>query len=227
MNKKIVLGLLLAASTQLAVAEGNGSIAPKLSTLGLGLEYKYPVTDQFSVGVGAYGGSYSRTEETDKVEYDADLKLRHLTVLGNYYPWDNGFHFAGGLVLNGTKLEADAQATGAMADKKFEFNGNTYTVSQIGGAHAKADFRRVAPYLGIGWDNGNKGAEGWSVAASAGLMFSGSPDVQLTYDKCDSSLGIDCNQLDKDIAKERAEFEDDLDSFKVWPVVSIGAMYRF
>ncbi len=224
MNKKIALTLVLAATTQLATAEGNGSIAPVISTLGAGVEYKYPVTDEIAVGVGAYAGNFSHTEKGDNVTYNSDLKLRHVAVTGSYYPWDNGFHVAGGIVVNDSRLEAHANAK---EGKSFNIDGKTYTTEEVGSVDAKVDLRRVAPYVGVGWDNGNKGAEGWSIAASAGVMFNGDPDLSLAASKCDLNTAEACAELDRRIENERADFENNLNALKVYPVLSVGAEYSF
>ncbi len=227
MKNKIALALLLGASS-CAFAGEFGAISPKLSTLGLGVEYKHPITENIAVSAGLYGANYSRNDTTNKVKYDAKLKLRHFSLLGNYYPWDNGFHFAGGLVFNGTKVEADAEATqtAGLAGKKFTFNGRDYTVgADIGSSvSAKADFRKVAPYLGIGWDNGNKSGAGFSVAASAGVMFSGKPKLTYNYDCKNAAL---CSQLEQDIQKEKDDLQKDLNKLKIYPVLSLGIMYNF
>ncbi len=153
------------------------------------------------------------------------MKLRHFSVLGNYYPWNNGFHFAGGLVLNGTKVTADAKPTDAGS---YTFGDKTYTSADIASADAKIDFRNIAPYVGIGWDNGNQGGAGWSVAASAGAMFTGSPDVTFNANCTDAakSAGL-CDEIQRSAEDERRELEDDVDEFKVYPVISLGAMYKF
>ncbi len=220
-----------------AMADSFGTVSPKLSTLGAGVEYKYPVTDEIAVSAGLYGLNYSRNETRSDVKYDAKLKLRHVSVLGNYYPWDNGFHFASGLVFNGTKVTAHAEPK---SDKTYHFGGNDYSVNDVGSADAEVSFRKVAPYLGIGWDNGNKTGEGLSIAASLGVMFTGSPEVDFDYTEGTGMTALKNGnaveqkaykelktRLDTDIEKERKELEDDVDSFKAYPVVSIGFAYSF
>ncbi len=236
MKKRTVLcfAVALGLSSSPAMADSFGTISPKLSTLGVGLEYKYPVTDEIAVSAGFYGFNKSRSESRSDLDYNAKLQLRHFSVLGNYYPWDNGFHFAGGLVLNNSKITADAKPK---AGRTYDFNGVTYTTADVGSADAEVSFRKIAPYVGIGWDNGNKTGAGLSVAASLGVMFTGSPKVDFNYTegagmvalKNTNSVAYNAlkTRLDRDIAAERKELEDDVDSFKAYPVLSIGISYSF
>lgn len=201
-----------------ASAQSNGAISPKLSTLGLGLEYRYDFSSNWAASAGIYGMSISRTETRSDIKYDADLKLRHFAVLGHYYPWENGFRFSGGLVFNGTKLDGNATNSGTI-----DLNGTPYPVAQLTSVQAKADFRKIAPYLGLGWDSGDRSSAGLSFTADLGVMFTGKPNVSLTPN-CAGA----CPQVILDAAEgERASLEKDLDSFKAYPVISVGLTYRF
>ncbi len=221
MNKKITLGLLVIACTQMVIAQDvSGSISPKLSTLGVGVEYKYPVADDIAVAVGAYGGTHRRSNDIDGVPYNMDVKLRNVMIAGDYHPMDNGLYVSGGVVLNGTKIEGERK----LQNGSYEFNGQKYAENQISSADVTADFRKVAPYVGIGWDNGNKGEAGWSVSASAGVMFSGSPEVEFDV-TCKTKGG--CGNLKDNVEAARRDLEEDVEHFKYYPVLSAGAMYRF
>lgn len=207
-----------------ALAQSNGAISPKLSTLGLGLEYRYDFSSNWAASAGIYGMSISRTETRSDIKYDADLKLRHFAVLGHYYPWENGFRFSGGLVFNGTKLDGRATtANGAT----INLDGINYTSASLGSVQAKADFRKVAPYLGLGWDSGDRSSAGLSFTADLGVMFTGKPNVSLTPNfaaGCDAACRT---AIQTRADNERASLEKDLDSFKAYPVISVGLTYRF
>lgn len=221
--KKYLLISMALATMQMATAESVGAITPKISTMGIGLEYEHPIDNNFSISAGLHGYNYSRSLTQDKVSYDAKLKLRFFTVTGNYYPWDNNFRFSGGLALNNSKLSATARPTGGT----YDINGNTYTASQIGSANASVDFNKVAPYIGVGWESGDRKKEGLSFSADLGIMITGKPDVALNV-QCGSGVTTTaCNRIQRDAEVERGKLQDKVNSFNIYPVISIGATYRF
>lgn len=223
MNKKLFFALLAIGGTQVAFAESIGGVTPKISTMGLGLEYQYPISNDFSISAGAYSLNYERSETRSGVKYDADLKLRFLSVLANYYPWETDFRFSGGLVLNGSQVDANGVATGG----NYDFNGTSYTAAQIGSANAEVDFNNVAPYIGIGWDSGDRTKAGLSFSADVGAIFMGKPDVSFNVQCGAGVTAATCRNIQTDAEAERQELQDSLDDFNVYPVISIGAIYRF
>ncbi|MFM7372109.1 MAG: hypothetical protein ACKO2Z_30855, partial [Sphaerospermopsis kisseleviana] len=76
----------------------------------------------------------------------------------------------------------------------------------------------VAPYLGIGWGNAVKSGNRWGFSANLGVMFAGSPKVELT---------APAYILAADVEAERKQLEDDLDWLNIYPVLSLGLSYQF
>ncbi len=129
-------------------------------------------------------------------------------------------------------------------------NNKTY---QIGGAEYTADGRLdgdidlggVTPYAGIGWGGGS-GAPGFAMSLDVGVMIAQSPSIalQATGRACNSSVlacdpnglaGFDVNDPNDaraqtfrdELEQERQNVEDDVSSYKLWPVLSLGLHYRF
>lgn len=226
MNMKLMVSLVAMFGVSLAQADNVGGMSAKLSTLGVGAEYHYPINNNWGVSAGLYGYKYSRNETKSDIKYDADLKLRHFAVLGHYYPWQNGFHLSGGIVLNGTKLSATGNSN---SNRSFDIGDGTYTAAQIGSVNAEADFRKIAPYFGVGYETGgDRMKEGLSFTADLGVMFTGSPRVDITPN-CNQGFEALCNNASfkANVEKERASLRNDIDGFKAYPVLSIGLQYRF
>jgi hypothetical protein len=80
------------------------------------------------------------------------------------------------------------------------------------------------PYFGIGWGNAVAKGSALSLSVDVGVIFQGAPNVTLTTEGTDASIQ---SQVDAQLAIEKAELEQDLDDFKLYPVVNIGATYRF
>ena len=62
----------------------------------------------------------------------------------------------------------------------YTINGDTYTAQQVGRLTGKVTWRRVAPYLGIGWGSKAARQSGFSMGFDVGVLVTGSPpDVAL------------------------------------------------
>jgi hypothetical protein len=105
----------------------------------------------------------------------------------------------------------------------------TYQASDLGSLTGLVDFDSVAPYLGIGWGNAVSADKKWGFTADLGVVFQGSPNIDLnaTLGSTAAANGVTQAQLDAEVAREEANLTDDLDDFDVYPVIAFGASYRF
>jgi hypothetical protein len=85
------------------------------------------------------------------------------------------------------------------------------------------EFRAVAPYIGIGWGNALDEAGHWGLATDLGVAFTGSPDMDLS---ATGPIAADPT-FQARLAEEEKDIQDELDIFKVYPVLSISLFYRF
>lgn len=221
-----VIGALSLASSSV-YAEGvkdlKVGVSTEIGSTGFSLHATTPITDKFSARMGLSGLNYSNSLNTSDARYDADLKLRMLDALVDFYPMNSGFRLTGGLILNGNKFDASAKPTGAGS---YTFNGNAYSTASVGRVDAKVDFNTVAPYLGLGWGSSVQQKQGWTFVADLGVMFQGSPDVSIKSSGCTVSAAI-CNQLTSDLKGEESKLKREADSFKFYPVVRAGIGYNF
>lgn len=232
MNYKLMIIAAIAGCTSAsAFAVTNGAAGAHISTLGLGVEYTIPLNAQTEFGLNVNYLNYNRNYDDNDVTYDAKLKLLTFGAVGYYYPWQNsGFNLNGGLFYNGNKVTLDAQPK---TRQEFEFNGHTYSTDSVQNPHGDIKLNKIAPYLGIGWKSGDRNQPGLALDANLGVMFHGTPDVSLSA-KCSGELAGNtdigkqlCRELQRDIAKERQDVQDDVAKYKFYPVASIGFTYRF
>jgi len=210
----------------LAVAQGAsaGEIAASadLGSTGLGLHLSTPLAAKLNARIGINVAKYSYDGSTSDVDYDFKLKLATADALLDYHPFDGSFRISGGVVYNGNKVDARARPNAAGS---YDINGTVYSAATVGRLDGKIDFRKAAPYLGIGWGNALK-QSGWSVGLDLGVTFQGSPNTALASSGCTASAAS-CAQLARDIAAENAKLADEVDDFKLYPVVRAGISYRF
>ena len=205
-------------------------MAGKVSTLGLGVELKYPFHEKFNgrLVFNSYDLSYKGTNVGN--QNVGTLKLNSYGLIGDWHPTGGGFRFSLGVLANKNQLSASTQ--GGM----FEAKGETYT----GRSNILLDFKSLSPYFGLGWSS--QKTSGLSVDFEVGALF-GAPRLSGTGDSCNFSLdtagvatvigsicstnGVIRANFKRDIEAEHTELQDSLNSFKIYPVLSLGIRYRF
>ena len=218
---KIMSILLVALAAASAAQAREIATTVDLGTTGLGLHLSTPVAPNLNARVGLNFASYSYDGNTSDVEYDFKLKLATVDALLDYHPFDSAFRVSGGVVYNGNKIEANAKPKNGT----YTLNGRTYPSSLVGKLDGNIDFRKAAPYLGIGWGNAVQAA-GWGFGMDVGVTFQGSPKTALTNSGCTAPAPV-CTQIASDVATENAKLADEVKDFKLYPVVRLGVSYRF
>ena len=224
-NKKHGLAVLITASLLSAPSAFAWPVNISVggSTLGLGVQVAtaiIPGTLDAAVGLNHAGftknGTY--TNGGDDIPYTGSLRLQSIPVLLDYYPFHGVFRITGGVMVNQNAVNADASG----GSGTYTINGNTYTAQQVGTLTAHIGWRRIAPYLGIGW--GSKAARhaGFSMGFDIGALVTGSPHVTLT-----ASNPTDNTQLASDVAAAQAKANNQASSYRFWPVIGLRVGYAF
>ena len=219
---KIVSILCVALAAANAAQAREIAATVDLGTTGLGLHLSTPIAPQLNARVGLNYASYSYDANTSDVEYDFKLKLATVDALLDYHPWNGAFRVSGGVVYNGNSIDANARPNG---NGTYTINGRTYSAAAVGDLIGKIDFRKAAPYLGIGWGNA-VAAAGWGFGMDLGVTFQGSPKTRLASTGCTAPAPI-CTQIANDVAVENAKLADEVKDFKLYPVIRMGVSYRF
>jgi hypothetical protein len=96
---------------------------------------------------------------------------------------------------------------------------DTYTPSQVGSLTGVVDFKKTAPYLGIGFSGQGR----VSLLFDLGVGFTGTPRVNLAGTT--NLTGQAKTQFDADVASEQAQLRADIADksyLKYHPVLSLG-----
>ncbi|SDD09887.1 hypothetical protein SAMN05428966_103195 [Massilia sp. PDC64] len=217
---------VLAAAALLAAGAANAQVGATadLGSTGVGFHVVVPMETYLN---GRFGANYFRhnfDKTSDGVDYDIKGKLQTFDVLFDWYLTEgSSFHLTGGLVYNGNKFNAKAKPNGVGG---FTLNGHAYTAADVGLLTGRIDYRKAAPYLGIGWGNALAPSSGWTTNIDLGVFYQGNPNVQLASVGCTVSNTV-CKALANDVAVERLRLRDDVDALKVYPVVRASIGYRF
>lgn len=221
--KKSLLALAVFGAFAAPTVHADTAVSLSAGTTGAGLHLTTKFTDSVNFRFGLNGYSHDMTETTDDATYDINAKLQTVDALVDYHPLSGGFRLTGGLMYNGNELDARATPTGAGT---YTFNGQTYTAASAGDVTGTLEFNKIAPYVGIGFGNAVAADKGWGFTADLGVMFMGSPKINLTSNNCTAGATI-CGELARDLEAENAQLRDDAKDFRYYPVARVGVTYKF
>jgi hypothetical protein len=194
-----------------AAAHADGvAVAPKVSTLGYGLEFDFGLSEKTTLRLG--GQTYSKTRNSSDagIDYQYQFKWRSANAIFDWHPMAGVFHLSYGAFYNDNKIKANARSTGQVTV------GNTvYTNPGVDGT---ISFNKAAPYLGLGWGNQAGPDKHFTIAFDMGVVYQGSPKVKFT-----SSTGVAQSDLDK----EARELEEELGNYKYYPYLALAIGYKF
>lgn len=215
---KSVLAVALLAAAGAAQAAGAGL---KIGTTGVGADFGWEIAPTLGGRIGVAGGTLNTHVDSSDIHYDAKLKLANANFLLDWSPL-GPFRITGGIVPNSNKIDLTGQPTGGM----FTINGTPYSSSQIGSVTGTVKpGNSAAGYLGVGY--GNVWTRGVNFYVDLGVMFQGSPKVNLNVVCGPAASAAQCSQAQSDVAAEQARVEDKLKKFQYYPVASIGLTIGF
>ncbi len=198
----------------------DASIGIRAGTLGFGLEASKLLTNHLGIRVGGNTFKISKTQTSSDVTFDAELKMQSFSALLDLYPSPRGsFHFTGGLVTNPVKISA----TGVPSTSgTFTLNGNDYTAAQVGTLTGSGKYSSVVPYAGLGLGTPASSKGSLKLVFDLGVLI-GKPTVAL-----DATGAASGSQLAADIQTQVTQTQHDVNTWlPVWPVLSLGLVFRF
>ena len=205
--KKLVLALAAAAALCGAGAASAQTAYGQIGTTGLTLGYAHHFSN-FNLRGDINFLDYSRNFDAGSVKYDGKLKFSSVGLFADYFVASQ-FRLTGGLFLGRDKINARGVAKPGS--------------DVLPGEWVEGEIRSkdVRPYLGIGWGFGPQAGKGLSFAADLGASYGAySTDYKV-------SPGMQAYWGDDRVQKERRELDDEVSKYKWYPVIRIGATYRF
>jgi hypothetical protein len=188
-------------------------IGVKAGTLGLGVDLTGRVNNWFAVRGSINAIDVSRSYNDTDIDYDADLTLGAFGVLLDFHPLRGNFRLTAGLMKNRNQVDLRARPT-----NDIDIGVTTYMPAQVGTLRGKIEFKDTAPYFGIGYGDAAKGPGRIKFLLDAGVMQQGSGKVSLR-----ASSG---QVAQSDLRQEESDIEDDISSYKLWPVLAMGVSFR-
>lgn len=204
------------------------ALTGKASTLGFGLEGVGSISPNFNGRLGVNYFDFGIDTEQSDIDYDADIQLFSVSALLDWYPSKRSeFRLTGGLFYNNNKVDAIARS-GATLD----IAGVELPASAVGQLEGELTFpNTISPYVGIGYGNPVKRDRALSFSIDLGILFTGSPKVDLTATGPVAGPLLQApivgSLLEDAIQGEEEDIEDELSGLNIYPVLSIGVSYQF
>ena len=195
------------------------SVTGKVGTLGFGAELSFAISDRLSARIGLNDGTYNHKANLDGLIYQFDWQLQTVTAFADWYPFGGSFRTSGGILYDDNTNSYVVNPANGIT---YIINGNPYTSTQIASYKGTLRFNRIAPYVGIGWGNPAQRNKGWGLASDIGVFYQGKPTSNLVV----TCVAVCPAQLQTDASAENSKLEND-NSFKWWPVVSVGIFYNW
>ena len=215
-----VLPLLIASGSAGAISLGSVDVGVNAGTLGAGPTLGVTIVpNKFRARLTTGFLDYSDSATSEGIKYEGDLELRNAALIGDYHPFGGLFRLSAGAVINGNEFNATGTV---VSGQTYTSNGVTYTAGAGDSVNASVEFDDLAPYAGFGW--GTAGVEGGlSLSADIGVMFQGTPEADISVDTAPALQA----QADRYAREAEDDLNNELEDFEMYPVIQIGAVYRF
>ncbi len=198
---------------------GGVGIGLHASTLGYGAELNFTASQYLVWRLDYnYYSDYSYTTTKEDIKYDAHLHLKSYGIAADWHPFGGIFLVSLGLFDNQNNIDAIG-----VPQQTYRLNGHVYRASDIGTLSGHITFNSVAPYLGLGWNTLGSESKGVGLEFGLGVFYQGSPKVRLTANGPISVLPI----VQQDVLAQQAKMENDWSSYRNYPVVNLGLVFRF
>ncbi len=217
MKRTMTLAALAIGSA--GAAHAQIALGGSLGTTGGAVEVQTQITPAIQLRGGYNYFQYGVDDTYDDIAYDGDLDLTTWGAFVDFRPFTNSFIVTAGAYFGEKTLGLSATPTASV-----QIGNQTFTPAQVGTLNMAADLEDSAPFVGLGWDTTFQGGTGLGFKFIAGAMFTGSPDVTLT--STGGSLSNDSN-FQNQLAIEEQNLRNDIDDYKVYPVVQLGLTYSF
>lgn len=201
-------------------AQAQVAVGGSLGSTGGTLEAQMQITPTIQLRGGYNYFEYGVDDTYDGIAYDGDLDLTTWGAFVDLRPFSNSFIVTAGAYFGDKGLKLDATPT-----QPVEIGNQTFTPAQVGRLNADAALKDTAPFVGFGWDTTfQNSGPGMGFKFIVGAMFTGSPDVSMT--STGGTLSNDTN-FKTQLAIEAQKLQDDIDDYKVYPVVQAGVTWSF
>lgn len=211
------------------------SINLKAGTLGAGVDISRAMGRHFSLRGSVNAFDFDYPFSIDGVTYDSRFHLRSGGASVDWFPMHGGFRISPGVLYFKNNLSA---ISGVPPGKYFELGEQGFINSvddPLNGTASVVFPRRVAPMLTIGFRSllpGKGESRRLSFPVEFGLAYTGAAKIDVTLNGTACTLEgcftfAQNAEAQDSLKAEIRKLNNQLASYPVYPIVSLGANYRF
>jgi hypothetical protein len=200
------------------------TIIPQISTLGAGLGLATPINGNLMARGSLHYTGFGLNFTSNNTKYNGNLNLISVSALVDYYPFgiDSFFAITGGLTYQNNRIN------GGINSGTVNYAGVDYVIPSDSRINANVKFpNNFAPYLGLSFGGSNGNKAGFGFFANLGVVFAGSPQIDLNATGSINSLVVDGKPFSQAIRDENAKIQRDISFPGIYPVLSLGFTYQF
>lgn len=209
---------LLALSIALpAAASAQVGVGVRAGTTGLGGDLGIAISPNLMLRGGLGIQPVNPNMTLSDIKFEVNLPSSFAQAGIELFPSGGGFRIGGGLLYK----PDDIDVSGTFQENQ-EIGGTSYTPAQIGTITGTAASAKTwAPYGMIGF--GKIASSGIGLYLDIGAAFVGE------YDLTVASTGQykDNAQFKADLEEQRAKWEEDINKYKIYPMVNLGLRIGF
>ncbi len=213
--------LLISAPPVSSAGEALG-VAVKAGTLGVGAEISSALLPNTRLRGGFNYLTYEFDSTISDIDYEFEPEYNSVSLVLDVHPFNGAFFISGGAYFNNNTVDVTGSIDRGVVPADYSRYAFLADLVSISG---DVEFNPIAPYAGIGWRS-NSDSSGWGFAVEFGVLYQGAPDVKnLRVNAPIDVSGID--DVQRFLAEQEKEIEDELDWFEFYPVASAMLTYHF
>ncbi len=210
----VLLALLL---TIPAAASAQVGVGVRAGTTGLGADLAIAVSPNIVLRGGLGIQPVNPSLILSGIDFAVNLPGSFAQAGIELFPSGGGFRIGGGVLYKKDGISINGTFT-----ESQEIGGTTYTPQQLGTITGTATTaKKYAPYAMIGF--GKIASSGIGLFLDLGAAFVGESTLTVS----NNGTFKDNAQFKQDLEEERASWEDDLNKYKIYPMVNIGLRIGF
>ena len=208
------------------------SVSAEVGSLGYGANVGFSINEKVELQAGWAGGDvadlFGGDFDANDINYDVDSDFSNPYLGVQLRPTGNWFTMGAGIIVPDNDIDVTANADGDF----FELDGIQYNAAQTGNLEGSLEHRnKLAPYGTIGFrpNIGNN----WGVFGEIGAAYMGKTDAKVRSTNPDADVnytdeqGVTQTIKGSEVANIAEQELEDKDWLEWFPIVKLGATYRF
>ena len=218
--------------TLFQTAINPASVSAEVGTLGYGANIAWSMNEKTELQAGWAGGDvadlFGGDFDADDVNYEVDSDFSNPYLGVQYRPVANWFTMGAGVIIPDNDIDVKANANGP----NFRIDNIDYNATQTGTLEGTIEHRnKLAPYGTIGFRPNI--TNNFGVFGEIGAAYMGKTDATVRSSNANGVVnGLDSDGnatvvTGKDVAKAAEQELENKDYLEWFPIVKLGATYRF